>query len=77
MALKNRQNLSSDEAALAVEIFNSAGRLDSAKTDAANDVIFHTNNVVTSLVAGSVVKNTAATLAKHKTARDKILSDNR
>ncbi len=75
--LKNRQNLTPEEAALGVEIFTSTGRLDSAKTDAANNIIFHTNNVVTSFVSGSVVKNTAATLAAHKAARDKVLADNR
>ena len=73
----NRQNLTPEEAALAVEVFNSAGRLDKVKTDAANDVIFHTNNVVTSVIAGSIVKNVAATLASHKAARDKFRADNK
>jgi len=76
-ALKNRQNLTPEEAALAVEVYNSAGRLDQAKTDAANNAIFHSNNVVSSVISGSIVKNTAATLAKHKTARDQFLSDNK
>jgi len=75
--LGNRQNVTSDEAALAVEVFNSAGRLDPHKTRAANDAIFHSNNVVTSIISGSVVKNAAATLAAHKAARDKFLSDNK
>jgi hypothetical protein len=73
----NRQNLTPEEAALSVEFYNSVGRLDAAKTKAANDKIFHSNNVVTTVIAGSIVKNAAATLAKHKTARDQILSDNR
>ncbi len=71
----NRQNLSNAEAAMAVEIYNSAGRLDAAKTKAANDAIFHTNNVVTTVISGSIVKDSAATLAKHKAARDQIISN--
>jgi hypothetical protein len=71
----NRQNLTDAEAAMAVEIYNAAGRLDKAKTDAANAAIFHTNNVVTTVISGSIVKNAAATLAKHKTARDAVLAD--
>jgi len=75
--LNNRQNLTPEEAALAVEVFDSKGRLDTARTNAANDAIFHSNNVVTSNINGSVVKNTASSLAKHKTARDLFLSNNR
>jgi len=72
--LKNRQNLTPEEAALAVEVYNSIGHLDSARTDAANGQIFHTNNVVTTVISGSIVKDTAATLVKHKTARDLVLA---
>lgn len=70
----NRQNLTPEEAALAVQIYDSKGRLDPARTDAANRVIFHSNNVVFSVVSGSLVKDAAATLAKHKTARAAVLS---
>lgn len=75
--LNNRQNLTPEEAALAVEVFDSKGRLDTVRTNAANDAIFHSNNVVTSNINGSVVKNTASSLAKHKAARDLFLSNNR
>jgi hypothetical protein len=74
-ALKNRQNLTPEEAANAVEIYNSVGHLDQARTDAANNEIFHTNNVVKVNLGGSVVKDVAATLAKHKTARDAVLAN--
>lgn len=70
----NRQNLTPEEAALAVDIYDSKGRLDAARTKAANDVIFHANNVVTSVISGSIVKDAAATLAKHKAARASILA---
>ena len=69
----NRQNLTDAEAALAVDIYEN-GKINQAKTKAANDTIFHTNNVVNSVISGSIVKNVPATLAKHQTARDLILS---
>jgi hypothetical protein len=77
MSVGNRQNLTPEEAANAIEIYNASGRLDSARTEAANNTIFHVSNVVLTVKAGSVVKDVAATAAKGKTARDKILSDNR
>lgn len=70
----NRQNLTDAEAALAIDIYDSNGRFNPSKTKAANDTIFHTNNVVTSVISGSVVKNASATLAKHQTARNAILN---
>lgn len=75
--LKNRQNLTAEEAVHAIEFYTSSGRVDTAKSDAANNEIFHTRNVILTNVSGSLVKDTAATIAKHKVARDKILSDNR
>ena len=75
--LNNRQNLTPEEAANAVEVFDSKGRLDQVKTDAANAEIFHTRNTVHSVISGSIVKNVAATATKLKTARDLFLSNNR
>lgn len=72
-SVKNRQGLHPDEAANAVEIYNAAGRLDPAKTDAANNEIFHSNNTVSTVISGSIVKDLAATVAKQKTARAKFL----
>jgi len=72
--VKNRQNLTLDEAAFGVEIYNSAGRLDPVKTDAANAEIFHSRNVVQVVITGSIVKDVPATLVKHKAARDLILA---
>lgn len=77
MNLNNRQNLTPEEAANAVEIYNSAGRLDQAKTDAANNVVFSSSNSVHTIISGSLVKDVAATVTKQKTARDKVVSDNK
>jgi len=77
MGLNNRQNLTADEQLHAVEVFNASGRLDQVKTDAANNEIFHSRNVVLVNSSGSVVKDAAATLAKHKAAKAKFLADNK
>lgn len=58
----NRQNLTAVEVANAVEVYNSAGRLDPGKTKAANDDVFHPRN---------------DTPTKQKAVRDKFYSDNR
>jgi hypothetical protein len=75
--LNNRQNLTPEEAANAVEVYNSAGRLDTVKTNAANNDIFHVRNVVIVNLGGALVKDVPATVVKAKAARDKFLSDNR
>jgi len=71
--IRNRQNLSKDEQALIVEVYNSSGRLDYNLTGAANDEVFHVANTVKSV--GSSVPDGAATLAKQKIARLKVIAD--
>lgn len=71
----NRQNLTPEEAALAVTVFNNSGRVDPVKTQAANDKIFHANNVVTTVISGSIVKDVTATVNKAKTARTAVLAE--
>ena len=42
----NRQNMTSDDVAAQIEIYDSKGRIDQAQTDAANKEIFHDINTV-------------------------------
>lgn len=72
--LGNRQNLTDAELANAVQLYDAKGHADEVGTKAANDVIFHTNNEVTSVIQGSVVKNVAATVVKQAASKAAILA---
>ena len=75
--LKNRQNLTPEEVFHAIDFYNSAGHVDTQRSEVANNEIFHARNVVLVPISGSLVKDSAATLAKIKATKDRILSENK
>jgi len=67
----NRQNESVTDLVNEVTIFDANGRIDIVASDEANKEIFSEENTVKT--AGGVI-DAAATAAKNKTAKDKVLN---